>query len=368
MQYLKILFLVTTITLSGYSVFSQNVSAPKYSNEFLNIGVGARGLAMGRSQVASVSDVTSGYWNPAGMNDITSKYDIAYMHNEYFGGIAKYDYAAAAARIDSQSVLGISYIRFGIDNIPDTRFLFDANGQLDYNRIKYFSATDNAFLLTYASKIKKIPGLKVGANFKVIYRNIGSFANAWGFGLDAGAKYQYKKWMFGAVARDITSTFNVWTINGGELEAAYLRAASIDSSAQNTVPSNSIELTIPRVILGIGRYFNITKNQKVGLLASVDLDLTFDGKRNVLVKSQAVSLDPKIGLELNYQKIVFLRAGAGTFQQLKNFDNSQYWTWDPNFGVGVRIKSVTIDYSLTNMNNLSDGLYSNVFSVRINLN
>ena len=39
----------------------------KYSNEFLNIGAGARGLAMGSAQVASVNDGTAGYWNPAGL-------------------------------------------------------------------------------------------------------------------------------------------------------------------------------------------------------------------------------------------------------------------------------------------------------------
>lgn len=42
----------------------------KYSNEFLNIGAGARGLAMGSAQVASVNDGSSGYWNPAGLVNV----------------------------------------------------------------------------------------------------------------------------------------------------------------------------------------------------------------------------------------------------------------------------------------------------------
>ena len=48
----------------GYSQFR------KYSNEFLNIGAGARGLAMGGAQVASVNDGTAGYWNPAGLVNV----------------------------------------------------------------------------------------------------------------------------------------------------------------------------------------------------------------------------------------------------------------------------------------------------------
>jgi hypothetical protein len=38
----------------------------KYSNEFLSVGVGARALSMANANVASVNDVTAGYWNPAG--------------------------------------------------------------------------------------------------------------------------------------------------------------------------------------------------------------------------------------------------------------------------------------------------------------
>ena len=52
-----------------YSHFSfipqgQNLNA-KYSNEFLNIGIGAN-LSMSNSVITSTEDVMSGYWNPAG--------------------------------------------------------------------------------------------------------------------------------------------------------------------------------------------------------------------------------------------------------------------------------------------------------------
>ena len=41
--------------LSAFAQFTE------YSNEFLNIGAGARGMSMGNAQVASVSDGTAGY-------------------------------------------------------------------------------------------------------------------------------------------------------------------------------------------------------------------------------------------------------------------------------------------------------------------
>src|ERR1041385_8369557 len=106
-----------TAFFSGQNCFGQ--AAPKYSNEFLAIGVGARALAMSDANVANVDDVTSGYWNPSGLLGIKSNAQVGLMHAEYFASIAKYDYAAMAGRIDSVSSFGISFVRFAVDDIPN---------------------------------------------------------------------------------------------------------------------------------------------------------------------------------------------------------------------------------------------------------
>ncbi|MGZ8511738.1 MAG: hypothetical protein ACXWWA_15225, partial [Chitinophagaceae bacterium] len=87
------LYLTLLISLVFFSATAQ---FRKYSNEFLNIGAGARGLAMGSAQVASVSDGTSGYWNPAGLVGVKDHPQINLMHAEYFAGIGKYDYIGVA--------------------------------------------------------------------------------------------------------------------------------------------------------------------------------------------------------------------------------------------------------------------------------
>jgi len=109
---------------------------------------------MSNSYVASADDVTSGYWNPAGLLRIKANLQIAAMHSEYFAGIAKYDYGAIATPIDSVSAIGLSVIRFGVDDIPNTTELIDAEGNIDYDRIVKFSAADYAFLASYARKLK----------------------------------------------------------------------------------------------------------------------------------------------------------------------------------------------------------------------
>jgi hypothetical protein len=336
-------------------------TTPKYSNEFLSIGVGARALGMSRTQTALVDDVTAGYWNPAGLLQIKDKYQVSLMHSEYFAGIAKYDYAAFATPIDSNSHIAVSAIRFGVDDIPDTRYLYDANGAVNYNNITFFSSADYAFLFSYARKMKFIPGLNAGANFKVIHRKAGNFANAWGFGLDAGVQLERKGWKFGLMARDITSTFNAWSYNTALLYDIYVQTG-------NEIPENSIEITLPKLSIGIARSLQIKK--KVGLLAAIDLDCTFDGKRNVAIKSDIISIDPHAGVELDYLKLVFLRLGIGDVQQIKNFDGSTYTTYQPNFGVGFKfnnfasLKNIHIDYALSDVGNKSESLYSHVFSLK----
>jgi len=344
------IFLPVFILLSNF-IFGQTA---KYSNEFLSIGVGARSLGMANSTIAHVNDVTSGYWNPAGLTLMQTDFDAALMHAEYFAGIAKYDYLGGAMALDTNSYLGATIIRFGVDDIPNTTDLIDKDGNIDYDRISRFSAADYAFLLSYARKTN-IPNLSYGANVKVIYRNIGKFAHAWGFGLDLGFQYQYKKWKFGTLARDITSTFNAWSFNEDEL------IVEVQDSVFNFAPENSLEITLPRLILGASRDFKIYN--KFMLLAEIDLDFTFDGQRHVLIEGDPVSIDPHAGIEIHYNNLAFIRFGVGNFQRIKDFTGTNM-TFQPNFGIGIQFKGISIDYALTDIGDQSIALYSNVFSVR----
>jgi hypothetical protein len=199
------LLLVGATAALALPATAQSTKTPKYSNEFLTIGVGARALGMGKVQVSLADNATAGYWNPAGLVNQTHKYDGVLMHSELFSGVVKNDYAAFSMPIDDKSAVAISLVRVGIDNIADTRALINEYNYIDYSKITYFSVADYAVLLSYARKLGNVEGLSVGANGKFIYRNIGSFANAYGFGFDAGVQYNRKGWNLALMARDITT-------------------------------------------------------------------------------------------------------------------------------------------------------------------
>lgn len=349
-------FLIAILLFFCASIMAQ---APKYSNEFLSIGVGARALGMSNAHVTSVNDVTSGYWNPAGLVHIKKDFQVGLMHAEYFAGIAKYDYGAFASKIDSSSAFAFSVIRFGVDDIPNTTELIDANGNINYDRIKSFSTADYAFLLSYARKAK-IKGLNYGGNVKVIYRHVGEFANAIGFGIDAGAQYYYKGWQFGAMARDVTSTFNAWSYS------LSTDVIEVFEATNNEIPENALEITLPKLILGAAKSIKIS--EKFNILSEANFDMSFDGKRNVLIKGDPLSIDPHLGIELGYNDLIFVRGGIGNFQEVTDVYLNEEFSYQINFGLGVKFRGVAIDYALSDIGDQSVALYSNIFSLRFDIN
>ncbi|WP_430927553.1 PorV/PorQ family protein [Polaribacter marinivivus] len=326
-----------------------------YSNEFLNIGVDAAALGMSKAVVATTNNVNAIYWNPAGLVGIED-YQGSLMYASYFAGIANYNYAAFSMPIDKNSALGVSVIRFGVDDILNTTELIDSNGNIDFNRISLFSAADYAFNVAYARNLI-FKDLKIGVNAKVVRRIIGDFANSWGFGFDAGLQFERNDWYFGLMIRDITTTYNTWAIDEDEF-----------NKIQNAIPGQNQELpetteiTKPKIQLGvaknwkIGRFFN--------LQSEVNLNIRFE-QTNDIFSSSIVSIDPAVGFQLDYDKLVYLRLGVGNFQYITEFDNSKTLSTQPNFGLGFNYKGIQIDYALTNIGSIGDAQYSNIFSVTV---
>lgn len=359
LKIIQLCLLNTGILISTVPSFAQ-INVPKYSNEFLSIGVGARGLAMGKAITASSSDATSIFWNPSGMVDLTSDYSGSLMHNEYFGGIATYDYLGLSIKVDSVSNIGIGLIRFGIDDIPDTRFLYDANGQINYDNVRFFSAADYGLFLSYARRISKIDGLSIGGNFKVIHRNAGNFASAWGFGLDASARFVFNpKMHFAVTARDISTTFNAWSHSTSLLTTVY-------SQTGNSIPESSLELTLPSITFGMA--YKPIMRDNFEFLTTFDLGFNFDGERASLINTGIMAVNPSIGIELNYKNKLYLRGGLSQFQYRKELiEGGKGVFYEPGIGAGFAIDRFSVDYALTNQISIETSLYSHVFSLNINI-
>ena len=342
------------LLLSSCIVVAQTTR--KYSNEFMNIGVDAAALGMANAVVAYSGDVNSGYWNPAGIVQLEDN-QIALMHSSYFANIANYNYAAYAMPLDDRSAVGISIIRFGVDDILDTTQLIDEQGNVNYDNINLFSAADYGLTFSYSRRLP-VPGLNYGVNAKVIRRVIGDFASSWGFGLDFGIQFHSEgDWYFGLMARDITTTFNAWSIDEDKL-------SDIQNAieGQNQEAPETTELTLPKLQLGVARMW--TFNYDYTLRTELDLIMRFE-QNNDIISTSFVSINPAFGFEFGYTDLVFLRGGVGNFQNELQIDNTEKLGFQPSFGVGFKYRGIHLDYAFTDIGDQSAALYSNVFSLKL---
>ena len=352
------------------SIFCSAQTTRKYSNEFMNIGVDAAALGMSNAVVSQTADVNSGYWNPAGLVVLEDN-QIALMHSSYFANIANYNYAAFAMPLDDRSAVALSLIRFGVDDILDTTQLIDDQGNINYDRIKLFSTADYGLTFSYARRLP-LDGLSYGVNAKVIRRIIGDFANSWGFGLDAGIQLERNNWKFGFMARDITTTFNAWSID----EEEYATVQNAVEGQNQELPENT-EITLPKLQLGIAK--SMTIRYDFDVKAELDLNMRF-AETNDIISTSAFSISPAFGFEVGYINLVYLRGGVNNFQNIETlegapndpdfegeFQGDERIGFQPSFGVGFKYRGIQVDYAFTDIGDQSAALYSNVFSLKVSL-
>lgn len=190
---------ILSLVILTSSLISAQTGVAKYAGEFISIGVGGRPMGMGGAYTAIANDVGSAYYNPAGLANLDYP-QISLMHDERYGDLVNYNYAALAIPYGAQYTFAVSAMRLGVDKIFDTRnalidrvtgqVIYDItlpSAKIDPTKIKEFSNQDWVVYLSGAKRENE--KLYYGANVKVIYRKIGDFS-ATGIGVDVGALYK----------------------------------------------------------------------------------------------------------------------------------------------------------------------------------
>jgi len=172
-------------------------SPGKAAANFLKMGIGARGSAMGEAQTALVEDVTSLYWNPAGLSGLRFK-EVSLMHYSLVENV-RYQQAGLGLPLDKWGA-----VAFGLN-------------LLDYGDIKSFDnnaiptgSVDASNLLLSAGWGKQIFGksnLRAGGTVKYLQSELAGFKASAPM-LDLGLKFPYRSdklrgLSFGAALRNI---------------------------------------------------------------------------------------------------------------------------------------------------------------------
>jgi hypothetical protein len=297
-------------------------SFSKYGAEFYRAGVGARAEGLGNANAAVVQDVTSMYWNPAGLACI-SGFQMHGTHSERFAGAVNVDFIGIALPFLRQSAVGLGFYRLGVDDIPITRLTdptkpiqyLDDQGRLQTNRpyVDHY-VNDQEFTICLTYSVRKGDRFALGVNLKSIHKLLQDYS-AWGMGFDFGIQFRpYQNLQIGAILKDATSTFIAW--RGGKTE--WIR---------------------PRLRIGAGVPLTFAR---FSLLPVLDVEMGFDhlGKTSQL---SAGSFDAELhaGLEAQYTNRIAIRIGS----------NATRFT----VGAGFHFSVLFIDYSFSSHLDLGAG-------------
>ena len=295
----------------------------KYADAFFDIGVGARPLSMGSAFTAVASDVTSLYWNPAGLAFLPST-QFHVMHSERFSGIVNWDFLGMGMPVSNKNKLAVGIYRLGVDDILLTRLLSESDslGAIILNEAGervpnvpyvYGTTSDQQWVgqISIAGNYSK--NLAWGGSIRLI-RKVSDLSSAWGMGFDLGIQYAFhKNWKWGARLTDATSTILAW--EGGRKE-----------------------VIAPKLTTGTAMNYQI---KSFYVTPALDLLFEFDDMDETAnFHAGPVSADVMTGLEISYKALVAIRAGL---------DRGKL-----TLGTGIRFYKINLDYGFLSHSDLGN--------------
>jgi hypothetical protein len=178
------------------------------ANATLDMEPGARSAALGSATLAVEGDYLGLLTNAYQLSQ--AKYMWAsFSHTAYYED-TKYDYASMVIPLPKNQGLGVSFSRFGADDIPYIRDGEPVPEGSDYNTLSY---ADWVFSVAWGRRI--IDRLDLGIAFHVLYRDMDQ--TGWGFRGDASARYQIMDDFYVAgLLKGWTSSATSW--ESGEFE------------------------------------------------------------------------------------------------------------------------------------------------------
>lgn len=290
------------------------------SLQFLKIGADARGAAMGEAVVATTGDVSSLFWNPAGLTN-SSENQAMFSHTVWLVDL-QHEFFGISYALESNDFIGFSFTSLHTDPMPiTTEYQPTGTGY-------YFNFSDIAIGATYARKMTD--QFSFGLTAKYVRETIAEL-NSQAILIDIGTYYYMGLG---------TSRFSVVVTNFGDnIEPN----GTMKNGLGNDV--SSYQGFSPPTMFKLGYAFEPVLDETNRLTASIQLNHPNDNAENI-----------RLGAEYEFEKMFFLRAGVKRTIGESLLGRSTSSAEDVSFGGGVRIPlGVTVakvDYAFTNFNDL----------------
>jgi hypothetical protein len=285
------------------------------ANATLDVEPGARSAALGSSTMAVDGDYLGLVSNPYQLSTVRYGW-VSFSHTAYFED-TQYDFASAVLPLGEGQGLGVSFARFGADDIPYIREGEPIPEGSDYNTLSY---ADWMFSVTFGRKI--MDRLDIGVGFHGLYREMDQ--TGWGFRGDAGLRYRLVDKLF------VSGLLKGWTSSATTWESG-----EVEYSSPEFYLAASYQLPVSYLYGCLGLYW-----QSAGLLHHEARSLDFDTDEESGGRLWEDPVDwlsgGRGGVEFTFDFGLSLRAGLSSFTTLKSV----------TAGAGLTIaKFLRVDYA-----------------------
>jgi hypothetical protein len=288
--------------------------------QFLKLGVGARGVGMGESFVAVANDVSSLYWNPAGLAQGSTNEAMA-SHTEYVADI-KHDFFGIVYHLSTSDALGAS---FGSLHMKDMEITTEAQ---PFGTGRYFSFGDVSAGLTYSRKMTDQFSFGLTVRYVEETLDVLKMRSAM---VDLGTYY----WTGLGTAR-----FAVVISNFGSDVSPQGSVTGFDGSTTSSFQSFSLP-----TVFKLGLALEPLETEQHRLTTSLQLNHPNDNSENL-----------RLGIEYAWESTFFVRAGLKRTigQKLVGQDETSEET--VALGMGVRVpvltSTISVDYAFADYGRL----------------
>jgi long-subunit fatty acid transport protein len=288
--------------------------------QFLKIGVGARGVAMGESFIAVANDASAIYWNPAALVQFREDVVLA-SHTEYVVDI-RHSFFGIAYHLTDEDALGVSFTSLYMDDMEIT------TETQPFGTGRYFTFGDIAAGITYSKKMTD--QFSFGLTMKYVEETL-DVLKMRAVLVDLGTYY----WTGIGTTRFavVISSF------GADVEPT----GSVTRFGGTTV-SEFQKFSSP-TMFKLGVAFDPIATEDQQLTASIQLNHPNDNSEHF-----------RLGLEYSWQRTFFLRGGLKRTIGQPLFSSDATSEEDFALGAGVVVPlsftTVNADYAFVNFNRL----------------
>lgn len=173
----NVVFVLTALLAFSPLSVVHAVATGGQPGQWMSYGAGARSLAMGAAFVGVADDASAGYWNPAGLSQITRK-EVTLLKSTLFSDTTFDYYAFVKPSKKGGSAWGVSMAKLASAGFEKVSATYDAGAQQYTSYVKEgsFAVEESAMSWSYGRKV--VDRVAIGTSLNKLSRSVDTSSDA----------------------------------------------------------------------------------------------------------------------------------------------------------------------------------------------